>query len=147
MIRGQAPRAPRVDKPREKVINQVPREVIEAAFAAFDARHPGVEVLTLVDDTREGGEEGEHVLCFGSVDKGTATVVATVTPKDDSLRVSVAVPDGDDLTLTLEQLAPPLRLVRPGPMPAVFGAVSRGLVSIMGARSAAPVWCTEWLRL
>ncbi|MCW2601708.1 MAG: hypothetical protein JWM02_3537 [Frankiales bacterium] len=128
----------------------MPRDVIEAALSAFDARHPGVNVLGLVDDSRESGgnrtQPGEYVLRFGN---GAETVVAKVTPKDDLLQLAVSVEPFEDLTLALEQFVPSLRLVRRDAMPAVFEEVHRGFVSIVGTRpgGSSPQWCTAWMRI
>jgi hypothetical protein len=141
-----------VHAPREMAINDVPREVIDAARAAFDARHPAhVEVLGLLHDSRDAaadsGAGSEHVLRFSN---GESTVVATVTPKDELLQVAITVEsDGEDLAVAIEQLVPALRLVRHGRAPAVFDEVHRGFVSITGTHqgSSEPAWCTAWVRL
>ncbi|MGB8652211.1 MAG: hypothetical protein WCD35_16300 [Mycobacteriales bacterium] len=125
--------------------------MIEAALSAFDARRPGVEVLDLVEDSRETGvaADSELVLRFGDAEAG-ARVTATVVPTGRLMRVGVAVaPDGDELVVALEQLAPSLRLIRRGPTPVVFDDVHEGFVSITGTRPGElePRWCTAWVRL
>jgi hypothetical protein len=126
-------------------IIDAPRDVIEAARSAFDARHPGLEVLDLLEDSRDtNGVAGHYVLRFGD---GRTTVLVAVQPVADALRVTVDVPGEIGLELLLEQLAPGLRLGRSAPAPAAFDDQRPGFVSVTGLRGSVPLWCTAWVRL
>ncbi len=136
---------------REPEIDEdVPREVIGMALAAFDTRRPGVEVLNLVHDTVEpsrhvgGGEPRE--LCFSS---DSVTVTLKVAGHGDGVRVNVNVTGVEGLVLALEQLDPSGRVVaRTAPSNTVEG-VSPGFTRVTGTHPgcSTPVWCTAWTQL
>ena len=127
-------------------ISDVPLQVREAALAAFDARRPGVEVLRLTEDTRQERVDRFELRFIGR----TARALVRVTPQGAELRLDVtADPAEAGLLVSLEQLAPSLRVVSRMPLPASFSHVPHGFVSVTGTPRDAehPTWCTAWVRV
>lgn len=127
----------------------VPGEVLLAAVAAFDGRHPGSTVLDLVTDSREGNgshaASAAYVLRFGN---RHCQVLLTVTPARDLVDLGVAVfQEGQVARVALEHFTPTLRLTRELDVHAGFHGVPHGFVCVTGAVGDHVVWSTAWTHL
>jgi hypothetical protein len=130
---------------RGDTIEPVPDEVLEAAHHAFDTRRPGGVVLDLVQDEQEhecvDHESSSRLLVF----RGEAlTVEVRLVDSGGQRAVTIDVPGQPHATVSLEQLAPSVRVVKRAVVPARFvtgdGVFLSVLVSVPGQPDRSTAW-------